>query len=112
AHSSIPLYLCISVVNILPEELALDSVDFAYGPVPAVRGLSLTIPPGAFVGVIGPNGSGKSTLVKLLSGYVRPRRGSVTLGARPLTRWKPRERARRIAVVTQDAPTGFDFTAL
>src|SRR5205085_9310166 len=44
--------------------------------------------------------------------YGRPRTGSVTLGARPLTRWGPRVWARRIAVVTQDAPTGFDFTAL
>jgi iron complex transport system ATP-binding protein len=95
-----------------PEALALQNVGFAYGDVSAVNGLSLTLAPGAFVGVIGPNGSGKSTVVKLLSGYLRPRSGTVTLGSRPLAALTARERARQIAVVTQELPGGLDFTAL
>jgi iron complex transport system ATP-binding protein len=95
-----------------PEPLVARDVEFAYGSVPALRGLSLTLEPGAFVGVVGPNGSGKSTLVRLLAGYLRPRCGAVLLGGRALSRLSDRERARRIAVVQQDTPATFDFTAL
>ena len=95
-----------------PAALTLAGVEFAYGAVPAVNGLTLTIAPGTFVGVIGPNGSGKSTLVKLLSGYLRPRMGNVMLGSHSLASYTPRERARQIAVVTQEAPAGFDFTSM
>src|SRR5947209_8605192 len=104
--------LRVSVVRQLPEPLVATEVEYAYGPVPALRGLSLTIAPGSFVGIVGPNGSGKSTLVKLLSGYLRPQRGSVRLGDRDLARLRPRERSRCVAVVPQDTPVIFDFTAL
>jgi cobalamin transport system ATP-binding protein len=87
-------------------------VEFSYGEVTALRGLSLTLAAGAFVGVVGPNGSGKSTLLKLLSGYLTPDRGSVLLGGTELKRLSPRERARSIAVVPQEPPLAFDFTAL
>ncbi len=100
------------MVRTSPETLAAADVEFAYGPVPALRGFSLTIAPGAFVGVVGPNGSGTSTLVKLLSGYLRPQRGRVTLAGRDLAHLSPRDRARRIAVVPQDTPVTFDYTAL
>jgi iron complex transport system ATP-binding protein len=94
------------------EPLVATDVEFAYGDVTALRGLSLSLEPGAFVGVVGPNGSGKSTLVRILAGYLRPRRGSVRLGSRELRRLSDRERARRIAVVPQETPPAFDFTAL
>jgi len=44
------------------------------------EGLSLTIPPGAIVGVIGPNGAGKTTLLNLISGKLEPDSGSILLG--------------------------------
>jgi iron complex transport system ATP-binding protein len=94
------------------EPLAATDVEYAYGEVPALRGLSLTLEPGAFVGVVGPNGSGKSTLVRILAGYLRPRRGAVSLGRQELRRLSDRDRARRIAVVPQETPPAFDFTAL
>jgi iron complex transport system ATP-binding protein len=95
------------------EPLRAAAVEFAYdGIVPALRGLSFSLAPGAFVGVVGPNGSGKSTLIKLLSGYLRAQRGKVTLGEREISRFSPRERACRIAVVPQDIPVTFDYTAL
>ena len=42
--------------------------------------LSLTIPPGAIVGVIGPNGAGKSTLFKMIAGTEKPDSGEILLG--------------------------------
>src|SRR5260370_21217062 len=100
------------VLSSTPEALIVTDAEFSYGAVPALRGLSLAIAPGSFTGVVGPNGSGKSTLVKLLSGYLRPQRGTVRLGEQILARIPPRERAQRIAVVPQESPLAFDFTAL
>jgi branched-chain amino acid transport system ATP-binding protein len=48
--------------------------------VKAVDGVSLEVPEGSIFGLIGPNGAGKTTLVNVISGYVRPQAGTVTLG--------------------------------
>jgi branched-chain amino acid transport system ATP-binding protein len=62
----------------MPETiLELDVLDVAYGGVPAVRGLSMTVGRGEIVGLIGPNGAGKSTTLHAIMGIVRPARGSI-----------------------------------
>lgn len=48
----------------------LAGVAKAFGPVRALDGIDLAIPPGALVGIIGGNGSGKTTLLKILAGIV------------------------------------------
>jgi heme exporter protein A len=48
-----------------------------YGPLPAVRGIDLSLARGEFLTVFGPNGAGKSTLLRMLCGVVRPTRGTV-----------------------------------
>jgi branched-chain amino acid transport system permease protein len=60
-----------------------------YGGVRALDGLDLQIRQGELVGLIGPNGSGKTTLVNLLSGAVRPTRGSIHVVGRDVTRLAP-----------------------
>jgi branched-chain amino acid transport system permease protein len=60
-----------------------------YGGVRALDGLDLQIRQGELVGLIGPNGSGKTTLVNLLSGAVRPTRGSIHVAGRDVTRLAP-----------------------
>jgi branched-chain amino acid transport system permease protein len=60
-----------------------------YGGVRALDGLDLQIRQGELVGLIGPNGSGKTTLVNLLSGVVRPTRGSIHVAGRDVTRLAP-----------------------
>jgi ABC-2 type transport system ATP-binding protein len=49
------------------------------GPVPAVRGIDITITPGETVALLGPNGAGKSTTIDLLLGLLRPDAGAVEL---------------------------------
>ena len=52
--------------------------------VSAVRGISLTVRSGEFVGIIGRNGSGKSTLLRMLAGLEEPSGGTVMTSSRPL----------------------------
>jgi ABC-type multidrug transport system ATPase subunit len=61
------------------------------GPVTALNGIDLDVPPGMF-GLLGPNGAGKSTFMKILAGLLEPTSGRVTLDgddilARPESLW-------------------------
>lgn len=60
----------------------LIDVTVAYDEKPVLAGLSLLIRRGEGVALIGPNGAGKTTILKLLTGELQPRRGSVKLGSR------------------------------
>ncbi|MBS0211254.1 MAG: ABC transporter ATP-binding protein [Planctomycetes bacterium] len=59
-------------------QLVFDKVTKYYGPVLGVNNVSCALGPG-ITGLLGSNGAGKSTLIKLASGQIRPRLGSVTL---------------------------------
>jgi zinc transport system ATP-binding protein len=61
----------------------LEDVDFAYGPVPVLERINLTVEPGDFLGIIGPNGSGKTTLLRIMLGLLPPQRGTVRLFGHP-----------------------------
>ncbi|MFJ3496904.1 ABC transporter ATP-binding protein [Streptomyces sp. NPDC086091] len=67
-----------------------------------VDGVSFTVPPGSFTGLVGPNGSGKSTVLRLLAGLRRPSSGSALLDGRTISATKRREVARRLAFVAQE----------
>src|SRR5690606_28144447 len=60
----------------------------------AIDGVSLILERGEILGLIGPNGAGKTTLVNVLTGFQRPDRGRVTLGAVDITDWPPHRRSR------------------
>lgn len=57
--------------------LALANVESAYGPIKAIRGVSLQVKRGQIATVLGSNGAGKSTILKTISGIIDPRRGSI-----------------------------------
>lgn len=59
--------------------LELLNVESSYGPVQALRGVSLAVPEGRIVTVLGANGAGKSTILKTISGIIDPRKGQVKL---------------------------------
>ena len=60
----------------------------------AVDGSRLRLFPGEILGVIGPNGAGKSTVFNLLTGHIRPSRGTIRLRGRDITRLPPDRIAR------------------
>jgi len=75
--------------------LELEDVEARYGPVRALRGVSLEVADGEIVAVLGANGAGKTTTLRAVSGTVRAS-GSIRLDGRPL-RGGP-ERAARAGV--------------
>jgi len=86
---------------------------FAYaGRSPVLRGVSMEVPDGGFVGILGPNGSGKTTLLRALAGVIRPARGSVRLDGQDFTSIPRQTLARRMAVVPQETHLAFDYTVL
>jgi branched-chain amino acid transport system ATP-binding protein len=64
--------------------LELANVESAYGPVKAIRGVSLTVASGSIVTVLGANGAGKSTILKTISGILDPQKGSVVYRGAPI----------------------------
>ena len=65
--------------------LELHDVEARYGPVQALRGISLEVPEGSVVAVLGANGAGKTTTLRAVSGTVR-RSGEILLAGKPLRR--------------------------
>jgi branched-chain amino acid transport system ATP-binding protein len=64
--------------------LRVANVEAAYGPVKAIRGVSLEVAAGAIVTVLGANGAGKSTLLKAISGILDPDKGSIHFAGAPI----------------------------
>ena len=59
--------------------VSLSGLTKRFGRVTAVDGVSLEVPSGGVFGLLGPNGSGKTTLLAMVSGFIRPTDGTVTL---------------------------------
>ena len=55
--------------------LELLNVESNYGPVQAMRGVSLSVTEGKIVTVLGANGAGKTTMLKTISGIIEPLKG-------------------------------------
>ena len=88
------------------------AVPGEHGPRWLVRALDLDLPRGSWLAVIGPNGAGKTTLLRTLAGLRVPDEGTVELDGIALDRWRPRDRARRIAWLPQHHPPWTDPTVL
>jgi sulfate-transporting ATPase len=73
--------------------LEVRGLTVGYGVVTAVEDLDLTIAPGCIVGLIGPNGAGKTTAIDAISGFVKPRSGTISLGGKDLSAGSPHRRA-------------------
>ncbi|MNU27089.1 Hemin import ATP-binding protein HmuV [compost metagenome] len=83
--------------------LSAENLSVRLGEKTVLNGVSAVFAPGLVTAVVGPNGAGKSTLLDCLAALRKPDAGRVTLGERPLRDLPPRERARRIAYLPQNA---------
>jgi branched-chain amino acid transport system ATP-binding protein len=66
--------------------LELNSVEVRYGPIRALRRVSLAVDNGEIVALLGANGAGKSTTLRTISGLIRPSSGTVVFDGRPIQR--------------------------
>ncbi len=69
--------------------LSLRDVHASYGPVLALRGVSIEVPAKDIVAVLGANGAGKSSTLRAVSGLVRPSRGVIEFDGRRIDRLAP-----------------------
>ncbi|HYP69970.1 MAG TPA: ABC transporter ATP-binding protein [Variovorax sp.] len=69
--------------------LQLQNVESAYGPIKAIRGVSLKVRKGEIATVLGSNGAGKTTILKTISGIIDPRKGTVEFKGHSITAKDP-----------------------
>ena len=86
----------------LDGKLDLDSIWFAYGKEPVIRGVDLHIPAGACIALVGHTGHGKSTLAKLIGRFYDPDRGAIRVDGIDLRDVELRSYRRQLGVVLQD----------
>jgi branched-chain amino acid transport system ATP-binding protein len=72
-----------------PVVLNLMNVESAYGPIRAIRGVSLKVRQGEIATVLGSNGAGKTTILKTISGIIDPRKGSIEFKGQNITARDP-----------------------
>ena len=65
--------------------LTISNLHAAYGKVEVLHGISLEVPKGKLVTLIGSNGAGKTTTMRAISGMLKPKSGTVTLGGKDVT---------------------------
>ena len=61
-----------------PPILKIDNLESYYGPIMAIRGVSLIVEEGQILTVLGANGAGKTTLLKTISGIMDPEKGTIS----------------------------------
>lgn len=94
--------------RVMASSVAVDIRGVTAGYVedqPVLHGLDLSVPTGGITRLVGPNGTGKSTVVELVSGYLRPWSGTVTLWGMPADSIAVRD-ARRIV---RTAPALYEY---
>ncbi|MEO6897163.1 MAG: ABC transporter ATP-binding protein [Caldimonas sp.] len=69
--------------------LKLQNVESSYGPIRAIRGVSLRVERGRIGTVLGANGAGKTTILKTISGIIDPRKGSIEFDGADITAEDP-----------------------
>lgn len=78
--------------------LAVKNLESYYGPIMAIRGVSLEVREGQIVTVLGANGAGKTTLLKTISGVMTPEKGQILYDGRDIAGAEP-DRVVRAGIV-------------
>lgn len=91
-------------------EIRTDDLHAILGGTEILHGIDFTAGDRSLVGVIGPNGSGKSTLLKCIYRVLKPSAGAVFVDGQPLSEYRVRDSAKKIAVLAQHNFYNFEFT--
>jgi len=90
--------------------LQVDNLSFAYEKALVLKNIAFSVRRGDFMALIGPNGSGKTTLLKTILGALVPSEGEIWLDGKALSSYPPKERAKKMAYVSQQPLAGFPLT--
>ncbi len=66
--------------------LKVSNIESYYGPIMAIRGVSLAVPRGKIITVLGANGAGKTTILKTISGVLDPLKGAIEFDGKAIQR--------------------------
>ena len=89
--------------------IRIENLVKAFGPKRAVDGLSFNVERGEVLGFLGPNGAGKSTTMRMITGFMPPTAGRVTVGGHDVVE-SPLEAKRLIGYLPENAASYPDMT--
>ena len=89
--------------------IKIDNLVKAFGPKRAVDGISFTVERGEVLGFLGPNGAGKSTTMRMITGFMPPTSGRITVGTHDVLE-SPIEAKRLIGYLPENAASYPDMT--
>jgi len=89
--------------------IRIDNLVKAFGPKRAVDGISFTVERGEVLGFLGPNGAGKSTTMRMITGFMPPSAGRVSVGGFDVVE-SPIEAKRMIGYLPENAASYPDMT--
>src|SRR5213079_2159790 len=89
--------------------IRVQNLTKSFGPKIAVNGVSFTVDRGEVLGFLGPNGAGKSTTMRMITGFIPPSAGSVSVGGFDIVE-HPIEARRLIGYLPENAPAYTDMT--
>ncbi|MCY4416619.1 MAG: ABC transporter ATP-binding protein [Chloroflexi bacterium] len=97
--------------DVMPEDVMIDVRDLThyYGPNPAVENVNFTVRRGEILGFLGPNGAGKTTTMRILTGFMPPTRGSVSLDGYDVVE-KSLEVRKRVGYLPESVPLHTEMT--
>jgi ABC-2 type transport system ATP-binding protein len=97
--------------EMMASELLIDVRDLAkhYGSIRAVDGISFQVRRGDVLGFLGPNGAGKTTAMRMITGFIEPDRGSVSVAGFDIAN-SSLEARRRIGYLAENAPSYGEMT--
>ena len=87
----------------------VEKLTKSFGPKLAVDHITFTVAKGEVLGFLGPNGAGKSTSMRMITGYLPPSEGTVTIGGFDISE-NPLEAKRRIGYLPENAPIYSDMS--
>ena len=85
--------------------LKIENIESGYGKKTILHNINFELEKGLFTGIIGPNACGKTTLFKSIIGDIKLFNGSIKINNIDISKLTPKEKASKIAIVTQQIDT-------
>lgn len=90
--------------------ISIQKLVGGYANSSVIKGIDIEVEKGEFFALLGPNGSGKTTLFKLITGQLPITSGRILLSDKTISSYSKLEKAKKVAVLTQEIQVSFDYT--